>query len=508
MTKTKKVLSIILISLLILSTILTLCKKVGLCASDSSSPIEFNGLPYFIGPGIGYYDSVDRSFVLNCVDDAIQRAGSIASGRTILGVPYNGHFAVMFLKTNPVNIDGSGNNFVLDYDLSCDYILNGGYSSSYTNASFTIQVFNVLETIDNTTLYISSNAHYPVYVSNPEYFVNFQGLQIFAESDSEIPVIPDGHLKGGVLSNYIDSEDLLEDSSDMPSFDFTPPTTQQGFWDKLFGFFSRSFKSFNSWLLTIGDLIGQVIDKLEEVYNKIEDFFGRVFETIFSWLESIFDKLGSSDDHLDQVEDNTSGLPSFMTSASSWMQNFWGNFKSNLGDFVENNLWGKLPDFMKAPFRIASWFYNHGLKNGEFDFLTLWEYLFDFDSEIAYDQWKNNKYGDFILDVRDFFSNFVTAITGVTASDRVFFTISLGDHFGVYIPDIVIDFAWYASIRDQYLPYFVAFLYVTVIWLFFKRLPDILKGVAGVESSFMDNLPEHAPTHNGLFTEGVSHNQP
>ena len=106
-----------------------------------------------------------------------------------------------------------------------------------------------------------------------------------------------------------------------------------------------------------------------------------------------------------------------------------------------------------------------------------------------------NHNGGFIISSKNWFSDFITAITGVQPSERVFFTIDLGTVFGNVdspIPPIVIDFNWYAQIRDTFLPVFCAFLYVGVVWLFIKRLPDIIRGVAGAESSFMDGLYQNS----------------
>lgn len=296
----RKTIYIIVGILTIISLVFSLYKKISHAASSDESPIEHNGLPYLIGPGIGYYDSIDRSFVLNCVDDAIQRAGSVASDHTIIGVPYNGHFAVMFLKTDPLNIDGSGSNFVLNYVVSYDYIINGGFNTFVNNASFTIQVYNVLETIDNHTFYKSSNAHYPVYLRNPEYFVNMSGTQIFADSDSEVPVIPDGHSKGGVLANYIDSDDLLENNSDVPKVDTTPPSdpsNNSGWFQKILNGIGKLNQSIQGGVLTIGDYIGQIGDSIGQKIDEFRQDFGNLvggigekIDNIFSWLSEDFDK--------------------------------------------------------------------------------------------------------------------------------------------------------------------------------------------------------------------------
>lgn len=257
-------------------------------------------------------------------------------------------------------------------------------------------------------------------------------------------------------------------------------------------------------MLTLGDYLGQILDKLEEFFTSVYDTLVEGFTTLWNWLSDIFNKISGIFNHTDSISDDTSNISTILSGVGDWIEDFWDNFDDKLDDFVEDRLWGKLPDIMKAPFRIFNWFYTHGLKNGEFDFLTLIEYLFAFDSSTAYNSFAGNKYGDFLLDVKSFFSDFFTAITGVTASDRVFFTIDLGNHFGVDFEPIEIDFSWYASIRDQFLPYFMAFVYISVIWLFFKRLPDIIRGVAGDISSFEDNLPHQftniTETSTGTYT--------
>lgn len=510
MNKTKKVLSIILITFLILSTIFTLCKNVGLCASDSDNSIPFNAPPFLVGEGIGPYDVYSRSLVLDIVDDAISRSGNSSSPLIIL--PYRNYIYAGFLNSTQPTFNLNG--FYVYYSLCYEYAGDDGhYISEYTNGQLGIET-GVYENVNGQDIYKSTSFgyNYPVYILNLENYTFTSGSLVFAYSSnsSNSP-----GFNNNFWENYQDSVDDLDNNNSIWKPNYSNPSNQQGFWDNVIDFFNRSFKSLlggiSAGVKTIGDFIGQALDRLE-------GFLTTLFESFYGW---IFDFL---DDLLGDIKDNTDDLATdthnhyqwqqgFFTESGSSNISFWDYLDEHLIDTLEDfteNIWGHLPDFMKAPYRIAMWFYQHGLKNGEFDFLTLWEYLFDFDSQTAYNLWSSNKYGDFILDVRGFFADLISSITGVTASDRVFFTISLGDHFGVPIPDIEIDFSWYASIRDQFLPYLMAFLYVSVLWLFFKRLPDILKGVAGAESSFADNLPHEftnvstdSDTHTITFTQGT-----
>ena len=514
MSKTKKVLSIILITLLILSTVFTLMKKVGLCASSETVNNNITDLPLPIGSGVGYdvnfgpaQIAAIKSFYAqyNISEDKVAymlfNEASDSDNYSI----YVFYLAPENPNYYPRAVLSSGSD-LSDYQITFSgfcgmfYFVNGSMSAnSGMGASQTSITISTASFLDSTqvqgqyTLKSGNLYRYPIYSVFGD---------IFDYSDEDLILFSPDSNGGGSDSpgfnhyfwdNYQDSIDDIDSNNNIWKPNYQNPTNQQGFWDNVTDFFNRSFKSLlggiSGGVKTIGDYI-------EQFYNNCTDFWSRCWDTLFGWLSGLKDDTADISDDTDSISGTVSSIDGRL---ASFFNNFWSNFTDKLEEFTEG-IWGHLPDILKAPARIAQWFYTHGLKNGEFDFLTLWEYLFDFDSQTAYNLWSSNKYGDFILDVRDFFSNLISSITGVTASDRVFFTISLGDHFGVAIPDIEIDFSWYASIRDKFLPYLMAFLYVSVVWLFFKRLPDILKGVAGAESSFTDSLPydTESTTYNGV----------
>lgn len=503
----RKVIYIIVGILTIISLVFSLYKKIGKAASDVNSPIIFSPPPYLFGNNIGSSYLFDNSLFSSIISDVITRRGNNYHDETIIIVPYSNELFVNVINRDnfPLSSVVENGATLFSYSYCGVYSFSGTFLRQYFSGNIGIRLNDIFETLDNRDYYKLNTSidGYPVFVySYSNLVVTDTNLPFFSPFPQDIVV--GGHSKGGVLANYQDSSDLLENSSDIPPLDDSSVSTQQGFWDKIIGFFSRSYSSFNSWMLTLGDYLGQILDKLQEFFTSVYDTLVEGFTTLWNWLSDIFNKISGIFNHTDSISDDTSDISTILSGVGDWIEDFWDNFDDKLDDFVEDRLWGKLPDIMKAPFRIFNWFYTHGLKNGEFDFLTLIEYLFAFDSSTAYNTFAGNKYGDFILDVKDFFSNFFTAITGVTASDRVFFTIDLGNHFGVDFEPIEIDFSWYSSIRDQFLPYFMAFVYISVIWLFFKRLPDIIRGVAGDISSFEDNLPHQftniTETSAGTYT--------
>lgn len=524
MNKTKKVLSIILITLLILSTIFTLCKKVGLCASGGSSgSIVSNGsFPFYFGVGFGY-DSTDFSFdpselyslsvpfmkssFTPAVTDvcAIFILEQTSNYIDIVCIPvYSGYTFSVVDYSSQGNVTFSGSAAVPVGRFDGSSISYAGYGS-YVNANLSFSSF----------LTGSSSGGYEYIMDT---FVRWYPLYFSSDFSNYFTLYSGGTDSPGFnhyfWQNYQDSIDDIDNNNSIWKPNYQNPSNQQGFWDNVMDFFNRSFKSLLGGISGATKTIG---DYIEQFYNGCIEFWTRCWNTIFDKIDELLGKLfpDDSDDSIladtnDSLDSIDGRISSIETKITTFFNNFWSNFDDHLEDFTEG-IWGHLPDIMKAPYRIAQWFYQHGLNNGEFDFMTLFHYLFDFDTTTALNDYRANKYGKFTLDVKDFFNTFFGSIINANASDRVFFTIFIGNNldntisgsrFGITIPDITIDFSWYAQIRDTYLPYFMAFLYVTVIWLFFKRLPDILRGVAGAESSFMDGLPYTTETQT-FVSDGV-----
>lgn len=514
----KKTVYIIVGILTIISLVFSLYKKISHAASSDDSVLYVSGFPMFFGGSIADSNSKPDSFYLQILDDAITRKGDYVNGYPVF-IYYNGNATSGFnywvcfplnygnQNTNMPDSISSNTSFSIRCSKSFGYYSDGSFfnQSSGTSINITLNPYRVIEIIQGSYAYKGGSAiNYPVFIYYPENLCFSNGVQMFSKFSSS---------SGGFSSDFIEQWEQLHGQDwentvgDLNGNNVSDPSSLSEWLELISGniisFFQRSIAGFKVLSDTIVNGFNSVYAWLSDLYDKIEDFFGRVFDTIFGWLSSIFDNTDSISDSTDSIDSNTSGLPDFISDTSEWFSDFWDNFDDHLDDFIENHLWGKLPDIMKAPFRIFNWFYTHGLNNGEFDFLTLFTYLFDFDSQSALTSFQNNKYGDFILDLRDFFSDLISSISGVTPSDRVFFTISLGDHFGVSIPDIEIDFSWYTQIRDNYIGWLMAFVYVTVLWLTFKRLPDIIKGLSGAYSSFEDNLDNPTSFSNVSFNHNT-----
>lgn len=517
MNKTKKILSIILISLLILSTVFTLMKKVGLCASSSQTNDNIS-FPLKIGNGYGrsfsfsssdgeyvaqYIKDWDTNWTWSQVDLIILDEYNDSTGIATFfcynrfQVTFSPNAESFFIDSSSIQFTTTGDApywnaiAVVDYNVNSHSCSNPHWLDFSGNVRLTKQTTastwfdflgnNTYQFKHNTDLYC-----YPMWVRDIGSLSGYFTFGDYSGTDSP-------GFNHYFWDNYQDSIYDVDHNNNIWKPNYQNPSNQQGFWDNVTDFFNRSFKSLLGGISGATKTIG---DYFEQFYNGSMDFWSRTIDTILGWLSGLKD---DSDDISEDTSDISGSVSSIDSRLSSFFGSFWSNFSDKLEDFLEDS-WGHLPDIMKAPYRIAHWFYQHGLNNGEFDFITLWHYLFDFDFTAALNSFSNNKYGDFILDIRDFFNTFFGSISDQTASSRVFFVIPIGSHFGSDVGDVEINFDWYTSIRDNYLPYFMAFLYISVIWLFFKRLPDILRGVAGAESSFTDALPydTHSTTYNGV----------
>lgn len=282
----------------------------------------------------------------------------------------------------------------------------------------------------------------------------------------------------------------------------------------------------------IGDIVDWVQDIYNWLYNVLDATLGTLIEHILDILDSIhdfFDRFWHGNSFsIDEILAAITGLPALIYSYfSSFISGFFTNLLATLNDWWEDSD-SHLPNWLQELSRIIHNIYTMGIdpedSDHRFSLVTLLVTLFEFNTNQALTDFSNNKYGAFIISVKSFCADFVTSLTGITASERVFFTLDLGNVFDndysnveSSVQPITIDFAWYIqpgpsgkSVRDIFIPVFCAFLYVSCVWLFIKRLPDILRGVAGAESSFFDALgpDEFAPTSHGIFTRGVSFNQP
>ena len=303
--------------------------------------------------------------------------------------------------------------------------------------------------------------------------------------------------------------------------------------DTILNFLQSYSQFFNNLLSSLPTWIGNVVTAVQNIYNwlynVLDTLFGDLIANIVDLYTDIHDFIqnffhGNNNSFvLTDILNGILGLPATIYSYfSSFVTGFFTNLLDTLNDWLEDSD-DHLPDWLNELKRIIHNIYTMGIdpedSDHRFSLVYLLTNLFDFNTSQALVAFQNNKYGGFIISSKNWFSDFITALTGIQASNRVFFTLDLGTVFGNNdspISPIVIDFDWYTepgpsgnSVRDIFIPVFCAFLYVSCIWLFIKRLPDIIRGVAGAESSFIDGLPDDfAPTSHGVYTRGVSHNQP
>ena len=526
-----KILRIIFLTLAIISIVFTLCKKVGLCASvDQGQNIFSSYLPIPIGQGYGYNSNV-FVYSSDMTDYIVNQLHTDSSSSYLFNNPNYEVFLVSLREVNPntnivsfcvygcdmtklsfgtsdnsgkirVTSSGSGGDYYqwyFNYNYSTNTWVNWYYNGGY---SFALDIYGQncpFSDVPSGSGYAFSNnvnfSNYPLYADDSLTFPNGD-LVFYYPSVSG----PNYESIEGTVSDIFNYTEIISGVAE----DMTTPTLFVRLYQWLLGIQQTIYGGFNTIWQNFRSLFKPMIDNISNFFQWFHDKYTEFFNFIYDkWLE-LFDALGLTGnqtlaDFLDYLE---------------LIYNFLiGQGNVTLQDVIEGALDGLFGNNGKLAHikEIFDWFYTHGLKNGEFDFVTLWDYLFEYDEQVVYSQLKTSRYGAFVLSCKTEMTSFFTALTSVTAADHVQFTIPIGTTLGgVQIPDIVIDFDWYADIRDTFLPWFMAFLYISVIWCFWKSLPNIIHGVAGDVSTFTDALggDEFAPTSHGLFTHGVSHNQP
>ena len=295
----KKLLVCIVATFGITAMVFSCCKKVGLCAS-SSSTVPYNPLPLLWGSGIGSSGDYSQSLLLNILDDAITRTYSYESGKPVVIIPYGSgntlKLRVFFPNQTPtLPSDFSvGSSFNIHYGRAYDYLTDGTFSSSYTNNNVGIFYSQIFEELNGSLIYkFGVSAQYPIYIYNQSALVDSNGTQIFSDN---VNLGPQGHSKGGVLSNYIDSDSLIESSSDLPKVDTTPPadtSSNAGWFQKILNGIGKVNQSIQGGVLTIGDYLGSMAEKIGEWFqntiDSIEGFFGRVEDKLDDVIDSIQD---------------------------------------------------------------------------------------------------------------------------------------------------------------------------------------------------------------------------
>lgn len=285
--------------LIIISLVLTICHKVGHCASDSSNSYPITDFPLPFGSGYGYTSEVPITDTI--CSQVLNLANTFSSNYygydTLVFSEYNSTSNSVFfyaIQWNLVSIVPSSNGAIFpNYTYSYVATANNNKYCAFeydfddsqiqfrgTGSSLSVGISNYLLGSPSGVGYMLKDDNlylYPVYTI-------FEGSS-FTDYFSEPSPSFSGHTKGGVLVNYIDSDDLIEQDSSLPTVDTSAPadpSSNSGWFQKILNGLSKINQSIKGGVLTIGDYIGQG------------------FENIINWLTEPFDQEAFSDE-LDEV---------------------------------------------------------------------------------------------------------------------------------------------------------------------------------------------------------------
>ena len=294
----RKTVYIIVGCLTIVSLVLTICHKVGHCASSENN-VGYTSFPLPFGLDSGYGLTSEQVSVLSSydLDGLIDSANSIMNANAdsvcLIDWTSSSNFIIGFYNSSWV-VSPSSNSLY-----GCTVTIGGGspqitqgirWNGSswdwwWSNAwGAPIYIGNHLTPLPNGEYSLNSGefiSFYPIYSRATE-FVDSNDNIIFT---SNITPSFSGHSKGGVLTNYIDSDDLIEQDSSLPTVDTTgpsDPSSNSGWFQKILNGLGKINQSIKGGVLTIGDYIGQG------------------FENVINWLTEPFDQEAFSDE-LNQI---------------------------------------------------------------------------------------------------------------------------------------------------------------------------------------------------------------
>lgn len=298
----KKLLVCIVATFGITAMVFSCCKKIGLCASSGSTVYSDFPLPISSDYGGFSYSQEDYDSIFSTLE---------SKGITpilLYGYEVGGYWNLKAVFTYGSNADVSSysisknNNGTLGYGFSTAWVRYDGFTTTvgggYDGAS-TVNYSNWFTTSPSGSSVLPENTFlfgYPLALNSQlDGKVYFSDGSLAFEVPSSSPIIS-GHTKGGVLSNYIDSDDLLENSSDLPKVDTSAPSNSSSIPDwlqKILNALGRVNQSIQGGVLTIGDYIGSMTEKIGEWFqntiDSIEGFFGRVEDKLDDIIDSIQD---------------------------------------------------------------------------------------------------------------------------------------------------------------------------------------------------------------------------
>lgn len=272
MDHVKKLVYTIVGCLTIVSLTFTICTKIGHCED-----LGIVGLPLIYGQGQGFDSIVFTENHMRQINAIYAQNPSNGPMEVMLFGEYTDstHYTVIGLNKYANGYDVQFENVTpdnafpnLQYRCPARWVIwtISGDNVSYVRYGDSIDIWiNNFVELGNNGYYDlkSGNLYkYPMWTAesyNGEIY-DTDGNLIFSRT---IPVPVPGHTKGGVLSNYIDSQDFL---GNLPEVDEDPPSDTSsipGWLNKILGGLGTINKSIQSGVLTIGDYIGQLKESVE-----------------------------------------------------------------------------------------------------------------------------------------------------------------------------------------------------------------------------------------------------
>lgn len=191
-------------------------------------------------------------------------------------------------------VQRDGNNFSIIGFTNIYFSFNSNtkeisFLGSSVPAGTGVSFRNYLGIINPNTNITGFNSELPFYLPHDIYSGDFL---VFKSTDlgGSSPINPIGHSKGGVLANYQDSFDLLEDSSDVPKVDTSSPADSSSVpaWlGKILNGLGVIGNSIQSGVLTIGDYIGTLGENIGEFFNSVGEKIDAIKDSIdsfFAWV--------------------------------------------------------------------------------------------------------------------------------------------------------------------------------------------------------------------------------
>ena len=468
MKKIYKILAILSMTLFLITGLFTLMKKVGLCASGGSSgdvlgfyPLEY---PLPIGSRFGSAIEISDTDIQNILAGSRNNFNSaivvdeVSTNNNYITVQifdFSGRSGMVVQNTNIDNFSCYYN--VLGTTKLTYYFDTGVITNVQTYGSGNSPVCNVFsfyQSLPNNEKYLPYDTNfymYPIWANGGS--LSFNGVTYF-ENYSSSPS-GTGHSRGGFISDYYEADS--EVASDLPQVDTNIPAGSSN-----------------------TDILGMILNGIGRVNRSIQGGFS----ALGGWLGEFIDRAGE--------------------------------FFSNVHDdiiLVKDYLGGKLDDIKQG---------LSDLKDGttKEEIANTWAYEFE----------HSDLYG--FVEIKDYIStNYFSVLSNINAPQTLSFDVDLypigipnlstGNTDSVYLFGrfVHLDFGWYIaqnyggrSIRDIIVPIVAVFLYIGMVYGLFFKLPSLIRGAGGwsqaMHFTFGHSGGDFMPTSGGIFTQGVSHNQP